>query len=161
MNRLVTIGAYGFDREAFFLRLQAAQVDTFVDVRQRRGVRGAEYAFVNSMQLQRRLAELDIRYVYIQELAPTKEIREIQKRHDLCHGIAKRSREQIGDAFAEEYRQRILSGYLVENFLNMIGPEAKVVALFCVERLPVACHRSLLSEYLRSGLDVPVEDLIP
>ena len=45
MNRpleLLTIGVYGFDPGGFFGALSAAGVDTFCDVRSRRGVRGSE-----------------------------------------------------------------------------------------------------------------------
>ena len=51
--KLVTIGVYGFDEASFFAALQTAGVDTLCDMRQRRGVRGADYAFVNSKRLQR------------------------------------------------------------------------------------------------------------
>jgi len=44
----VTIGVYGWDAERFFAALKAAQVDTFCDIRDRRGVRGAEYAFATA-----------------------------------------------------------------------------------------------------------------
>ncbi len=55
MNKIVTIGAIGYSAEAFFRALQQAGVDTFVDVRRRRAVRGADYAFANSQRLQARL----------------------------------------------------------------------------------------------------------
>ena len=69
--KIVTIGVFGFSEEAFFHALQTAQVDTFCDIRQRRGVRGATYAFCNSKRLQTRLAELGIRYLHRKDLAPT------------------------------------------------------------------------------------------
>ena len=47
LERVVTIGAYGFSADRFFAALREAGVDTFLDIRQRRGVRGAEYAFAN------------------------------------------------------------------------------------------------------------------
>lgn len=61
--KIVTIGAYGFLEEAFFGALQAAGVDTFCDIRARRGIRGSLYTFANSTVLQRRLGELGIRYI--------------------------------------------------------------------------------------------------
>ena len=103
--KIVTIGAYGFDKESFFQALQDAGVDTFCDIRRRRGVRGSAYAFANSQNLQRRLGELDMDYVYIKELAPSKEIREKQKLEDKQLGIAKRSRMMLGHAFVEAYEQ--------------------------------------------------------
>ncbi len=50
--RIVTIGVYGFEEEEFFAALANARVDLFCDVRRRRGVRGARYAFANSQRLQ-------------------------------------------------------------------------------------------------------------
>lgn len=39
-TEIYTIGVYGSTEETFFSKLIAAQVDLFVDIRQRRGVRG-------------------------------------------------------------------------------------------------------------------------
>lgn len=44
MGRLVTVGVYGFTAERFLTALEQAKVDVLLDVRQRRGVRGSEYA---------------------------------------------------------------------------------------------------------------------
>jgi hypothetical protein len=55
MERLFTIGAYGFDADHFFDTLQQANVDLFLDIRRRRGVRGSEYAFANANRLQEEL----------------------------------------------------------------------------------------------------------
>lgn len=52
MLNVVTIGVYGYTPETFFAALQEAGVDLLCDIRQRRGVRGAEYAFANSQRLQ-------------------------------------------------------------------------------------------------------------
>ena len=48
MPTLKTIGVYGFDRESFLAALADARVDLLLDVRQRRGVRGSEYAWANA-----------------------------------------------------------------------------------------------------------------
>ena len=50
--RMATIGVYGFDGESFLRRLRNANVRLLLDVRQRRGVRGPEYAWANSRRLQ-------------------------------------------------------------------------------------------------------------
>ena len=76
--KLVTIGVYGFSEAVFFNALQQAGVDTFCDLRWRRGVRGAEYAFANRARLQQRLAALGIRYLHLRELAPTPALRQRQ-----------------------------------------------------------------------------------
>ncbi|GHT08753.1 hypothetical protein AGMMS49525_17880 [Bacteroidia bacterium] len=57
--RLYTIGVYGSTEKEFFNKLVENRIDTFCDIRQRRGVRGSEYAFVNNNYLQRKLAALD------------------------------------------------------------------------------------------------------
>jgi len=59
-----TIGVYNSTEKEFFEKLLKNKVDTFCDIRQRRGVRGAKYSFVNSNRLQERLSELDIKYGY-------------------------------------------------------------------------------------------------
>ncbi len=78
MADVFTIGAYGWSEPAFFAALEAAGVATFCDVRRRRGVRGYEYAFVNSSRLQQRLGELGIAYVHRIDLAPSNEVRQAQ-----------------------------------------------------------------------------------
>ena len=91
--QIVTIGVYGFSEDEFFGKLIDAKVDLFVDVRMRRGVRGAKYSFVNSQRLQAKLAELGIAYVHHKDLAPTKQIRDVQHATDKSAHIAKRKRE--------------------------------------------------------------------
>ncbi len=45
--KFYTIGVYGSTGNEFFQKLIDNNIDTFCDIRQRRGVRGAKYAFVN------------------------------------------------------------------------------------------------------------------
>jgi hypothetical protein len=161
MPELVTIGAYGWDAERFFGALVAARVDTFCDIRQRRGVRGSEYAFANSRRLQARLSELGIRYVHCVELAPTLEIREQQYAADKLEGTTKRKRSVLSPAFVEAYRRERLAHFDSGQFMAELGPDAKVIALFCVEREPQACHRSLVTERLARDLGAGVKHLTP
>jgi uncharacterized protein (DUF488 family) len=161
MPSLVTIGVYGCDEASFFAALQQAGVDTFVDVRARRGVRGAAYAFANSQRLQARLAELGIRYVHRPDLAPSPEVRGQQYAVDKINRTAKRQRAVLDPAFAAAYRQERLAGFDSRQFVAGLGPEARVVALFCVERSPAACHRSLLATRLQRDLGVAVRHLLP
>ena len=88
--KFITIGVYGFSEAAFFKALQQAGVDTFCDIRWRRGVRGAEYAFANRARLQQRLAELGIRYLHFRDLAPTPALRQRQAEADKAAGTTKR-----------------------------------------------------------------------
>lgn len=77
--RIITLGVYGFDADTFRAALERANIDIFVDTRRRRGVRGPQYAFVNSQRLQNLLAGLGIRYVHRLDLAPSNETRQIQE----------------------------------------------------------------------------------
>src|SRR5215213_6297630 len=71
VGAIATIGVYGFNRETFLAALGEASVGLVLDVRQRRGVRGSEYAWANAARLQAALAEAGIRYTHMKELAPT------------------------------------------------------------------------------------------
>jgi uncharacterized protein (DUF488 family) len=155
--RIVTIGVYGFSETAFFNALQQAGVDTFCDIRWRRGVRGADYAFANRSRLERRLAELGIRYHYARELAATPDLRKRQYDADKAEGTTKRKRLALGEAFIAGYRNETLSTFDTKKFLKQLGPEARTIALFCVEREPAACHRSLVAERLSHDLAEQVE----
>ena len=159
--KIVTIGVYGYTEEAFFQALQAAQVDTFCDIRQRRGVRGARYAFANSQRLQKRLAQMGIRYLHRKDLAPTTAVRQRQQEADKANKTAKRQRARLGQAFIQAYREEILADFEPESLLDDLESDAKVVALFCVEREPAACHRSLVAEKLEQIWGWTVEHIVP
>lgn len=159
--KIVTIGVFGFSEEAFFQALQTSQVDTFCDIRQRRGVRGATYAFCNSKRLQSRLAELGIHYLHRKDLAPTTAVRQIQNDADKANKVAKRKRTTLGPAFVNAYQEEILAGFEPQSLLDDLDSGAQVVALFCVEREPDACHRSLVAAKLQQELGLEVEDILP
>jgi uncharacterized protein (DUF488 family) len=159
--KLVTIGVYGSDEVAFFGALQKAGVDTFCDIRWRRGMRGSEYVFANSARLQTRLRELGIRYVHVREVAPSPALRKAQHQADEATGTARRKRTVLGDVFVEGYRHERLANFDSLKFVERLGPDAKVVALFCVEREPAACHRSLLAQRIEQDLGIKVEHIVP
>lgn len=159
--RIVTIGVYGWVEEDFFRALVDAGVDLFCDLRARRGVRGSSYAWANSERLQARLAELGIRYLHCKELAPTAETRAAQNNADRAAGVAKRQRAVLSPAFADAYRRERLEGFDSAAFVAGLGPEAQVVVLFCVEREPAACHRSLVAAHLAQDLGAAVVHLLP
>lgn len=161
MNKVVTIGAIGYTADGFFRALQDAGIDTLVDVRRRRAVRGAEYAFANSRRLQARLAEIGIRYVHRIDLAPPDSVRRRQAAVDQAAGVAKRKRSELSPVFIEAYHDEVLSGFDPQSLLDKLPDGAAVVALMCVEREPAACHRSLLAERLRENLGVEVVHLTP
>ena len=160
MIRIVTIGVYGFDGASFLQRLRDAEVQLLVDLRQRRGVRGPEYAWANSVQLQRSLAAAGIGYRHLKELAPTTELRQLQYREDDRQGVGRRSRATLAPAFVERYTREILDPVDLGTIVATL-PDGSVTALLCVERDPEACHRSLVAGRLHDELGLPVTDLRP
>lgn len=139
---LVTIGVYGFDSESFLRRLREADVRLLCDVRQRRGVRGPEYAWANSRRLRAALAGVGIAYAHHPELAPTTELRHLQYAEDDRRGVGKRSRREL----AAEYRRRYTSEILDRADLARIAsalPSTGVAALLCVEEDPAAIRTQI------------------
>lgn len=159
--QIITIGVYGFDEEAFFNKLQEAGVDTFCDLRNHRGLRGRKYAFANSTRLQERLKELVIRYRHYKDLSPSREIRNIQKKADQNTGTKKRQRSGLSPEFKQAYRVNVLEPYDLEYFLDQLPDDAQKVALFCVEKQPDACHRSLVAKALKDKYGFPVKHILP
>jgi predicted RNA-binding protein with EMAP domain len=158
---IVTIGVYGFTDESFFRALQIARVDTFCDLRDRRSIRGSTYMFANSKRLQQRLQALSIRYLHMKNLAPSASIRALQQQADQKQREQKRSREKLSTNFIEIYQQMYLSAFDANQFLQQCGDDVHVLALFCVEREPAACHRSLIAERLEHDLQLSVTHLFP
>jgi uncharacterized protein (DUF488 family) len=156
---LRTIGVYGFDRESFLTALADAGVDLLLDVRQRRGVRGSEYAWANAQRLQTALADAGIDYTHLKELAPTTEMREAQYREDEKHGVGKRNRTDLAPIYVERYTAEILDQVDLDPIVKWIG--AKNAALLCVERDAQACHRSLIAARLHEEFGFEVEHLRP
>lgn len=141
-----TIGVYNSKEQEFFYKLIENNIDTFCDIRQRRGVRGAKYSFVNSNRLQARLKELNINYSHIIALAPTSEIRELQKEVDAKLGEQKRDRNKLGQVFTIAYKNKILANFDFDLFIDKLEKVgASRIVLFCVEEKPKACHRSIVS----------------
>jgi uncharacterized protein (DUF488 family) len=160
VGRLVTVGVYGFTAERFLAALNRADVGVLFDVRQRRGVRGSEYAWANSQRLQRALADCDIGYRHLKELAPTSEIRAAQYAADEALGERKRTRTDLSDGFKRAYVEQILEPADLDRLLAGFDASA-TAALLCVERDPRACHRSLIADRLAADYGVPVEHLLP
>jgi uncharacterized protein (DUF488 family) len=159
MAAIATIGVYGFDRETFLTTLADAGIDLVLDVRQRRGVRGSEYAWANARRLQDSLAEAGIDYSHLKELAPTTELRQAQYRADARRGEGKRSRTVLAPEYADGYTEEILDRVDLAPIVKWIG--SSKAALLCVERDPEACHRSLIAARLRRDWGFSLEDLRP
>ena len=157
---LATIGVYGFTVDTFLGALRQADVRLILDVRQRRGVRGPEYAWANSKRLQTALAEAGIDYQHHPELAPTTDLRELQYREDDRRGVGKRSRAELAPEYRERYTSEILDRADLDAVVAAL-PDAGAGALLCVERDPEACHRSLIAERIAEGHGVRVTHLRP
>jgi uncharacterized protein (DUF488 family) len=146
--------------DSFLTALRTAGVAQLLDVRQRRGVRGARYSWANSMRLQAVLAEAGIAYEHLPELAPTTELRRLQYEEDARIGEGKRSRTKLADAYVNRFTHERLDhvdlGPIVESL-----PRDGAVALLCVERDPEACHRSLVAERMAGEHGLPLEHLRP
>jgi uncharacterized protein (DUF488 family) len=160
VRTLVTIGVYGWTLEAFLDALRNAGAALVLDVRQRRGVRGPEYAWANSQRLQAALAEAGIGYGHHPELAPTTELRQLQYREDDRLGVGKRSRSELAPAYRERYLREILGQVDLAPIVADLPPDA-ASALLCVERDSGACHRSLITARLAGEFGLPVFHLRP
>jgi uncharacterized protein (DUF488 family) len=157
--KIATIGIYGFDRDSFLAALSAAGIDLLLDVRQRRGVRGSEYAWANARRLQEALAQTGIGYSHLKELAPTTELRQLQYREDDRRGEGKRSRTVLAPEYARLYTEQILDSVDLGPIVKWVGNSS--AALLCVERDPEACHRSLIAARLQSEWGFEAEHLRP
>ena len=129
-----TIGVYNSTEKEFFEKLTQNNIDTFCDIRQRRGVRGAKYSFVNSNRL--------------------------QQKSDLEKGELKSERQELGKIFVIEYKNRILKKFDFEKFIDSLEQiSANRVVLFCVEEHSEACHRSIITEKLSDNFNYRITHL--
>lgn len=157
LKKVFTIGVYGLTANEFFEKLKASNVTLFIDIRRRRAVRGSKYSFVNSTKLQESLKALDINYLHLIELAPTNEIRQLQKSHDLIEQVNKTERQELGQFFIREYTQQILDRYDLSRIIDYAQEiNAENVVLFCVETFYRACHRSIVSKRINELFQIPI-----
>jgi uncharacterized protein (DUF488 family) len=160
VKRVVTIGVYEWDLERFIEALRSEDVRRLLDVRQRRGVRGREYAWANSQRLQHSLADAGLGYEHHLELAPTTELRQQQYAEDARLGVGKRSRIALAAVYRDGYTRQILDRVDLTPIVDSF-PDGDAVALLCVEADPEACHRSLIAERMASEYGVEVSHLRP
>ncbi len=158
--KMVTIGVYGFDRDSFLERLRLAEVQLLLDVRQRRGVRGPDYAWANSLRLQAAPEGAGIAYQHHPELAPTTELRRLQYAEDERQGVGKRSRQRLAAEYSRRYTTEILDRADLGPIVSAVQ-NGEVAALLCVERDAAACHRSLIGHRLTERYHVAIEHLLP
>jgi hypothetical protein len=158
--KFFTIGVYNSTELEFFDKLVKNKIDTFCDIRQRRNVRGPKYPFANSTRLQARLKELGIKYEYIAGLAPTAEIRNIQKKIDAQNGESANERQQLGQAFKLQYVNKIINSFDFKSFFDRLQQAgAKNIVFFCVEESAEACHRSLVTKKLNEEYGYKIKHL--
>jgi len=155
-----TIGVYNSTEEEFFHKLTLNKIDTFCDIRQRRGVRGATYSFVNSIRLQKKLKELGIVYYYVEYLAPSPAIREVQVKIDKKNKTQQRVRQKLDSSFILGYENKVLEKFNFGEFIEHLNiSRSNKIALFCVEENHEACHRSLVANKFKAGLNYKVRHL--
>ena len=150
--RLGTIGVYGFDETTFHGRLREFGADLLVDIRRRRGVRGAHRAFANATRLQHALAERGVAYAHVLELAPTEDMRDLQRQADAAEGVGGRDRERLAPAYVAAYGASLGD----EAFARVLEAvrDARAPVLMCVEADPSACHRSIAAAWLAERLSL-------
>jgi len=160
MPKIATVGVYEFDAAGFIRTLDAAAVTKVVDIRQRRGVRGPQYAWANARRLQALLAEAHIGYEHRPELAPTTELRHLQYREDDRQGVGKRSRVRLSPQYIRGYTEEILDQAPLELLVSEL-PVHGIGALLCVETTAQACHRSLVADRLADRFGFEIVHLEP
>lgn len=158
MRTIATVGVYDSSLDDFLDKLRRHRLAVVVDVRQRRGVRGHEYAWANSLRLQAALKQAGIQYRHIPELSPTTELRQLQYREDDRLKVGKRSRVELAEEYRRRYLQEVLDRVDLRAVLDSLPDEA-MSALLCVERDARACHRSLIAARLHAQYGVPVLNL--
>jgi uncharacterized protein (DUF488 family) len=155
MRTIATVGVYDSSLDAFLAKLKRHHVSLLVDVRQRRGVRGRDYAWANSLRLQAALEQAGIEYRHLPELAPTTELRQLQYREDDRLKVGKRSRVELSEQYRRRYLHEVLDRVDLGRVLNSLPDEA-TTALLCVERDAPACHRSLIAARLHAQFGVSI-----
>jgi len=150
MPAAATIGVYGFDSDSFLTAVRDAEVRVVLDVRQRRGVRGPEYAWANSRRLQDALAEAGIGYRWEKRLG----------------GFRKLLPDSPDTALRND-SFRAYAGYMrSEDFLAAAaelaaGSQVARTAIMCSETLWWRCHRRLIADHCVLLAGLPVKHLMP
>ena len=153
MPRIVTVGVYGSSLEEFLATLADEGVSAVFDLRQRRGVRGPEYAWANARRLQDALLGAGVAYQHHKELAPTTELRHLQYAADDREGVGKRSRQHLDPEYRRRYTTEVLDRVDLDAVVAAM-PATGTTALLCVEADPAACHRSIVAARLARRPDV-------
>ena len=143
---IYTIGFTKKSAETFFNFLKQSNVRTLIDVRLNNVSQLAGFAKRDDLKFF--LNELcDAEYIYLPELAPTKDILNAYKKGDMPW-------EVYEDKFLNLMGQRNIERSMKPTLLDH-------GCLLCSEHEPHLCHRRLVVEYLNqySGLDLKVKHL--
>jgi uncharacterized protein (DUF488 family) len=152
-RQLFTIGVHGTDEEAYFGALEKKGITHFVDVRRRRGMRGARHAYANANALMARLAQMGIAYSHRLDLAPSEQLRKFAKSHRISDG-------RLDAEFQSRFDQECLSVLDAHQFLDAFPPDARIV-LFCVEQDARERHRSLVADHIERTTGRAWTDITP
>lgn len=159
--RVCTIGVYGASRETFFEALERARADVLIDIRRRRAVRGPRYTFANATRLIAELERRGIAYHHELGLAPTAAMLALQHEADAAAKQRYSERTNLAPEYVKRYTAQVLKRF---DFAALAGEltEFRAPVLLCIERLPAACHRSLVAPLLARALGTDqVEHLVP
>lgn len=144
--KIFTIGFTKKSAEAFFTKLQLADVRQLVDVRLNNVSQLAGFAKRDDLRYFLR-AICNIDYVHIPELAPTQQILDEYKKDNGDWGLYER---QFID---------LLTARQIENKITREFMEG--ACLLCSEDRPSRCHRRLVAEYLKDKWgNVQIEHII-
>jgi uncharacterized protein (DUF488 family) len=156
-----TIGVYGSDEGTFFDALATARIDVFLDIRRRRAVRGSRYAFANAKRLIAGLAARNIAYRHIIDLAPHRSMLALQHAVDASEKRRFAERTVLAPEYIRRYVPEVLDEFDFDALARALhGCRAPV--LFCIERIPQACHRSLAAPRLAAAFGTTeIVHLIP
>ncbi len=154
--KFFTIGLWDYSETEYFNRLVDNNIEVFCDTRQNTDIKNEIYKFADTEELPYKLQELGIKYIHLSDLAPSKEIRNLQKTADIKAGITKEQRTELCSEFKNAYQREILDNFDLRKFINQLkGNKFKNIAIFCVEKNLNACHRSLIGlEIKRLGYTV-------
>ncbi len=151
VSTVFTIGVYESDRQAFFQALEEARIDVLLDVRRRRAARGSRYAYANKQRLMDELARRGIAYRHVLGLAPDNATRAIQYEVDAREKRRQSQRILLAPAYVARYVNDTLDRFDFDELSSELQ-NARAPVLLCLERVPDACHRSLVAPRLARAL---------
>lgn len=143
--KIFTIGFTKKSAESFFTKLQRAGVKRLIDIRLNNVSQLAGFAKRDDLRYFAK-AICNIDYVYLQDLAPSKEILEEYKKNK-------------GDW--RVYERQFLDLMKIRRIENKVSRELlDGGCLLCSEDKPQHCHRRLVAEYLKEKWgDVEIEHI--